>query len=80
MLIDHHLSYFCLGRRPFALCHRPDGLPYKAVGFDFSRQELVIDAALFLTADSDPDVEEIDEVAFWHLLRDLGCRDRRINW
>lgn len=79
-IVAENLSYYVIGRRPFALRRRPDGLPWKAVGYDFTQQALVIDPHLFFLADTDPDVEEIDEQEFWRQLRDIGCRDRRINW
>lgn len=77
---DFIFEYYEIGARPFALCRRPDHLPYKAVGYDFGQKTLITDASLFMTADMDPEATPIDEAQFWAKLRDLGCRDRRINW
>lgn len=77
---DSEITYYLIGARPFAVCRRSDGLPFKAIGYDMASHCLRVDAGLFITADTDPDAEEITEDEFWVALRKLGCHDRRISW
>jgi hypothetical protein len=74
------IKYFLIGDRPVATARRPDGSPYKAIGYEFESNSLKADATLFLELMTHDDVDPITEVEFNEQLQTLGCSEPKLVW